>query len=157
LSVDTDDFRRLALRPALVHLGLWSRAAEDLLLGTALAESGGLRWLAQRGGGPALGFFQIEPATHDDVWRNYLAYRSELAAKTAALAAPSPDRTVQLATNLRYAAAIARLIYRRVAAPLPITLAARAGYWKAHYNTAAGAGATEHFIAAWRAAFPQGD
>ena len=36
----------------MLRLGLHSVAAETLLVGTALVESGGLRWLRQRGGGP---------------------------------------------------------------------------------------------------------
>ena len=71
-------FRRHGVRPVLEHLArteprLDSRAAEDLLLGTALMESG-LREIEQRGG-PALGFFQIEPATFADVYDRYLTQR----------------------------------------------------------------------------------
>lgn len=145
--MNPNDFRFQVIRPTLNRLGLWSAAAELLLLGTALAESG-LRWLRQKGGGPALGVYQIEPATHRDIWANYLAYRPEQRARVAALRAAAPEPEVQLMTNLAYATAIARLVYRRRPEPMPAAddLAGLAGYWKAHYNTALGAGAPEDFM-----------
>ena len=42
------------IAPALNKLNLWSRSAEELVLGTAIVESG-LTWLRQWGDGPALG------------------------------------------------------------------------------------------------------
>ncbi len=106
--LDPGHFRRDVVRPALEHLELWSESAENLLLGTALVESG-LRSLSQRGGGPALGLFQIERATHDDIRTNFLRYRRALSAKVEALVAPQPSRPRQLVTNLAYAAAMARV------------------------------------------------
>ena len=149
--MDADHFRAFVVRPALLRLGLHSAAAETLLVGTALVESGGLRWLRQRGGGPALGLFQIEPATHDDVWTNFLRYRDPLADKAAAFAAPWPSRHEQLITNPAYACVVARLIYYRAPAPLPKAddLVGLARYWKAHYNTALGAGTVPGFLKAY--------
>ena len=97
--------------------------------------------------GPALGIFQIEPATHADVWANYLAYRENLAGRVASLASEQP-RLDQLVWNLAYATAIARLIYYRRPEPLPAAddLAGLARYWKAHFNTALGAGSVEDFL-----------
>ena len=143
--LDPGQFRRLVIRPALQAIGLCSPAAERLLLGTALTESG-LRRLHQVGG-PALGIFQIEPATHADVWANYLAYRENLASRVASLASQRP-RLDQLVWNLAYATAIARLIYYRRPEPLPAAadLAGLARYWKAHFNSALGAGSAEDFL-----------
>ncbi len=143
--LDPGQFRRLVIRPALQAIGLCSPAAERLLLGTALTESG-LRHLHQVRG-PALGIFQIEPATHADVWANYLAYRENLAGRVASLASEQP-RLDQLVWNLAYATAIARLIYYRRPEPLPAAddLAGLARYWKAHFNTALGAGSAEDFL-----------
>jgi len=144
------DLLDLVIRPVLARLDLASASAEALLLGTALHESGGLRRLVQ-GGGPALGLYQIEPATHDDLWENFLRYRPALAERTEALAARWPARTTQLATNLAYATAIVRLIYLRVPEPLPVAddLAGLARYWKRHYNTSAGRGTAAAFIESW--------
>lgn len=141
------DFRLAVVRPVLMQLSLWSQAAENLLLGTAVQESG-LRYLRQLGRGPALGVYQIEPATHDDVWTNFLAFRPALAESLSRLAAPVPDRRTQLVLNLAYATAMARLIYWRRPEPLPEAddVAGLARYWKAHFNTVLGRGTVAAFI-----------
>jgi len=145
--IDPEQFRLRVIRPSLKRLGLHSRAAEMLLLGTALTESR-LSVLVQKGGGPALGVYQIEPATHADIWRHYLAYRPVLAARVLTLAAGGLGRPGQLIWNLAYATALARLVYRRRPEPLPPAgdIPALAAYWKAHFNTAAGKGAAATFI-----------
>ena len=65
------------IAPALDKINLWSRAVEELVHGTAIVESG-LTYLKQHGDGPALGVWQIEPATHEDLYTNFLDYRPEL-------------------------------------------------------------------------------
>ncbi len=147
--MDSLHFRLHVVRPTLERLELRSEAAENLVVGTALHESGGLRWLEQLGGGPARGVYQIEPATHDDMWKNFLGYRHQLADTVGALLASAPSRHDQLVTNLAYATAMARVHYLRVPEPLPKAddVHALARYWKAHYNTALGAGAAEDFAA----------
>lgn len=152
--IHPEQLRQLIVRPALDTLGLWSRAAENLVVGTAAAESG-LKYLAQLGG-PALGIFQCEPATHSDLWCSYLDFRPELAAKVM-VAAGRGTKTPRLPPhdwlvfNLRYAAAICRVHYLRVPHPLPAAddVEGLARYWKAHYNTALGAGTVEHFVNAY--------
>ena len=44
----------MVIRPALSKINLWSPSAEELVLGTAIVESG-LTYLRQWGDGPALG------------------------------------------------------------------------------------------------------
>lgn len=146
--IDLRDLRLEVIRPSLTHLRLWSPAAEALVLATALAESGASA-LRQRGGGPALGLWQVEPRTHRDLWDNYLAHRPPL--KNALLALRHPSRSREaLTANLFYGAAVCRLIYRRAPAPLPEAgdLEAMARYWKTIYNTWRGRGTVEHFVAA---------
>lgn len=65
-----------AIRPAFTTLAEGGLAAEELLFGTAIQESL-LIHRQQLGGGPALGLFQMETATHN--WNNYLKSPSELA------------------------------------------------------------------------------
>ncbi len=148
--IDPDQFRRLIIAPTLQRLSLWSVVAQELLLGTALQESG-LAHLAQHGG-PARGVYQIEPATHDDIWENFLHYRPDLRMAVLALTAAWPDRETQLATNLPYETAIARLVYLRAPAPLPPSPDPEllAAYWKAHYNTPLGAGTAVQFADTYR-------
>ncbi len=145
--LDPQQFRRLVIRPAVRRLGLWSPAAERLLLGTALTESG-LRHLRQVKG-PACGLYQIEPATLRDLYANWLPRRPALAEALGLFTAPHGAHEDQLIWNLAYASAVARLIYCRVPEPLPRAddLPALADYWKAHFNTAAGKGVPADFIA----------
>ncbi len=149
--IDPDQFRELVIRPTLAGLELGSPAAETLLLGTALTESG-LVYLTQHGGGPARGVYQIEPATHDDLGDNWLAFRPTWWSALDRFLAPRPGRHDQLVCNLAYATAVARLIYYRRPEPLPHAedLAGLAHYWKDHFNTSAGKGRPEDFVAALR-------
>ena len=146
--IDPGHFLRLVIRPTLEGLGLPSPAAERLLLGTALVESG-LTYLTQIGGGPALGLYQVEPATHKDLYRNWLNFRPEWAAALERFIVPAQPRGDQLVWNLAYATAAARLIYYRRPEPLPMAddIQGLAQYWKAHFNTHLGAGSAEDFLA----------
>ena len=149
MDTRAEQFARLVVRPALETLELWSPAAERLVLGTALTESN-LDYIEQLGGGPALGYFQMEPATADDIWKNYLWYRSELLWKVMVLSVSDIDRTAQLAGNAYFGAALCRVHYYRVPAALPAVddSAGLADYWKRYYNTSKGAGTPEHFLRA---------
>lgn len=146
--LDPTDFRLYVIRPTLQHLDLWSKEAEVLLLGTALVESN-LRWLRQKKGGPGLGIYQIETATHKDIWKSYLRKltKAKLKAKVLWLTSRSP-LDWQLIYNLAYATAIARVIYWRKKEKLPEAddIKGLAKYWKDHYNTHLGAGKETDFI-----------
>lgn len=162
--IDPADLRRHVIRPTLEKLGLYSPAAANLLLGTALTEStiGSATHLVQKGGGPARGIYQVEPATHNDIYDNFLAYRPELRHGVKSLLPLGWDMHEQLVTNLAYATAIARIKYLRAKPALPASddLEALGGYWKQHYNTAVGAGTVEHWMSQvepHRAAFLEGE
>ena len=151
MSRYADDLRLRAVQPALEQLGLWSLAAETLVLATAAHESGGFLYREQRGGGPALGLWQIEPDTHDDLYFNYLDYRPELRAKLITLKTTpgADDLDAELRDNDVYAAGVCRLIYKRHPAPLPsdpADIEAMAALWKRVYNTALGKGTVQQFI-----------
>lgn len=147
-GLNIPQLRACVIRPALLHLGLYSLAAEELLVGTAVQESR-LHYLRQLNDGPAMGIFQMEPATHNDIWQNYLNYRPELAIKVAALSTEKLRRDAQdMAGNLFYACAMARVHYMRVPAPLPRAddVEGMAHYWKDHYNTHQGKGTVAEFV-----------
>ena len=150
------EFLTLIIEPVLCHLEAFSPAASQLLLGTAVHESGGLRHRRQVGGGPARSYFQMEGATHDDIWDNYLRYKSDLKAKVEALIQPGADKHHELEHNDNYAAAMARVHYRRVPAALPSfnDLDAQANYWKQYYNTPLGAGTPTKFKNDWNTHVP---
>jgi hypothetical protein len=151
-GLDPQQFRLYVIRPTLQHLELHSQAAENLLLGTALQESN-LKYIRQLGAGPALGVMQMEPATHDDLWRNYLAYSPDLALKLKSITRlAGVGAAPEMMGNLQYAVGMARVHYRRVKAAIPAAHDARAlaAYWKQYYNTPLGAGtvdeAVKHFF-----------
>jgi len=139
------------IRPALQRLNLWTAAAEELLLGTAIVESD-LIHRRQFGPGPARGLFQMEPRTHNDIWANFLKYKPALAqAVGSLLSSQNSDRLVELERNDRYASAMARVHYLRVSVALPRAgdVLAMAAYWKDHYNTWKGKGKKEKYVAKW--------
>lgn len=138
--------RQFVVRPVLQALNAHSTAAENLLIGTAVQESR-LEYLHQLGNGPARGIYQMEPATRDDIWDNYLIYQPDLRGRIEAFVLTQQDRHDQLAWNLAYATAMCRAHYRRVKEALPNEddIDGLARYWKRYYNTEQGAGTTAEF------------
>jgi hypothetical protein len=155
--------RREVVKPTLDNLAeltglaLNGDAAEELLLGTALHESGGLMYRRQLGGGPALGLYQMEPRTHDDIWKNFLAYHPKLADVLRQIYTPAGAEldATRLEVDDDYATAMARVFYWRVPAALPAAgdLAGQARYWKQYYNTPLGRGTVARYVQDWERAF----
>jgi len=148
--MDGNQLKKYIIRPALESIEMWSQVAEALIAGTAAQESH-LQYIHQFGAGPALGLFQMEPATHDDIWTNYLQYRQELAASIRKAISynggqPSAERMMW---DFRYAAIMCRVHYRRVPKPLPDEhdIHGLAAYWKEFFNTPQGAGTVDEFVA----------
>jgi len=141
-GIDPKQLKHEIVIPTLTALGLAQPAAINLLTGTALVESAGV-YLRQIGGGPALGLWQMEPATHDDCWVNFLNFPKQAAIRDTieGMTAEAPSRCLQLIGNLRYACALARIRYYRVPEELPAAEDAvgLSAYHKKHYNTAQGA------------------
>ena len=148
--IDPTQLRGLVVFPVLESLGLHSEAAVDLLMGTCAQESQCGRYLKQLGTGPAIGVFQMEPATHKDLWENFLHHRPQLADKVAALAGRKGPRPEEMVGNLNYASAMCRVHYFRRPEALPKTLKGQAEYWKKWYNTAAGAGTVDEYLVNWK-------
>jgi len=107
-------------------------------------------------GGPALSWWQIEPATHADI-RQYLErHRPGILAEVhmrlvASLQNFMPDHSL-LEFNHHYAAAMCRAFWLRFPERLPPSddILAMANMWKRYYNTASGKGRETHFVAAVR-------
>jgi hypothetical protein len=148
------EFVRDVIAPALETINKGTLAARQLMLGVAIQESQ-LKYLRQIGGGPALGYFQMEPATHDDIWKTYLTPdKSGLSEKILVLAGLKtglPDSGL-LVTNHKYACAMARCVFTRTSDPLPPAggIKAMAALWKTKYNTGGGAGTEDEYIANWK-------
>ncbi len=138
-GLDPRQFAFRIVRPLLRDIGLSSFAAERLVLGTGMQESR-LRFMQQLRG-PALGVYQMEAATYQDIRANFLARDTSLrrAIDAWAIRAPDPE---EMEGNLYFATGMCRAHYRRVAAdlPAPSDAAGLAQYWKRYYNTALGKG-----------------
>jgi len=149
--INSEQFRKHVVRPALKMLSphiRYSPAAENLMMGTAAQESR-LEYLHQLGNGPAVGFFQMEPATHDDIWEHYLKYKSDTASALMNIAGTVGNPKADLMHgNLYYAAAMCRVHYYRQPASIPNAddVTGMAAYWKQYYNTPLGKGTESEFI-----------
>lgn len=151
--------------PTLRHIGLYSRAAERLLLCTFYHESTvGNATALQQTKGPALGVFQIEPETHKDNFEHFLNYpkNAELRVKVLELASTiskSYDEKgtaavadYELVFNLAYATAQARIKYWRVREPLPQEwdVNGLAEYWFRYYCSCNKKSLTDFKNSVWR-------
>ena len=147
------DIIEYVIRPTLEYLGMYSEAAENLLIGTAAHESR-FEYLHQVKG-PAIGLWQMEPATHYDLYINYLDTRSSLKTKIRGLAAgrfsgmeiPADE----MHGNLTYACAMARLQFWRRSEPMPHKgdIEGLGRYYKKWYNSTAGKATPEDFVSAF--------
>ncbi len=135
------------ITPTLKHLDMYSESAVNLLLGTAAQESH-LGYFLKQIKGPALGIYQIEPATLHDIYSNWLTYRKEISEKLSELGVIKLSAESNLIGNLYYATAMARIHYYRVPESLPAAddIEGLASYWKRFYNSHLGRGTEEEFI-----------
>lgn len=158
--LNVEEFRTLVVRPTIAGLDMHSQAAENLLVGTAVQESG-LRHLIQRGGGPALGLYQMEPATYRDIF-DYIERKGQTFINRIFLGAGAQsyerysmesfrsgrETPMDMTWNLRFATVMARVHYWRVSEPLPDAddIEGLGRYWKQYYNTPQGHGTVDQFV-----------
>ena len=150
--MNAKQLRELVIRPVLKEMNAWSRAAEDLLLGTAAQESHCgeyIRQLGCTGTVGAFGVWQMELATARDIYDNFLKYKPALKSFIDDLRGLHQTITDALMTNLAYACAMARVHYLRQPGAIPSDLAGQAAYWKKYYNTAHGRGTPDEYLKNW--------
>ena len=133
--------------PALVAIDSYSEEAVELIWQTGAAES--LYKTTRQIKGPARSWFQMERATHDDIWTNYLgpSSRQYLVDGLQELSR-RPGDFGEMENNPWYAAAMCRIHYLRVPEALPEVdnTIGQAHYWKDHYNTKFGKGTIGGFL-----------
>ena len=142
-----DKFKQ-RIEEVLTNINLYSESATNLLLGSCAQESLFGKYNVQLGGGPALGPFQMEPATMRDLWENFLAYKNELC-KTIEDEYGFTDASNDLLQHdIDYGIIMCRIYYLRVKEKLPDAddIEGLARYWKKYYNTYKGKGKVEEFI-----------
>ena len=136
---------------ALYKVDSYSDDALALVVRTGMAESGYRALKGYGEGNPAIGFWQIEPATLNDMITNYIHYRSHYKKNLISLGMNFENDTIMsVMSNLAVQAALCRLHYRRDRYPLPSwdDLEGQASYWKRVYNTVEGRGTVKHFMKA---------
>lgn len=137
MAFDCQQFRKVIADTLQIYPELYSASAVNLLLGTAAVESAFGTYLRQLGG-PALGVFQMEPATFLDI-QERRGYKYPLILN---------HKPIKLVTDLELAIIMARLKYRDDPAPLPDAgdVQGFALYWKFAYNSIIGSGTAKKFI-----------
>ncbi len=147
MAMNSGQLRGL-IRETLQEVELYSKSAEELLMLTAAVESNLGEYIEQTKG-PALGIFQMEPMTHNDIMDRWLsqapkAVRSKVERFLKKYVGDVERHEDELALqyNLKYAILLARLKYYTVKAPLPPydDKHALASYWKQFYNSPLGKG-----------------
>jgi len=125
------------ITPTLSILQAYSDDAMELLIFTCAVESNGGEYVKQING-PALGIYQMEPATHSDIWSNYIRRNVRLQQIIGLnFNCPTVPNTDRLVYDLRYATMMARLNYMRFPEALPDRNDHEAlfEYYKKYYNT----------------------
>lgn len=138
-SVRLEQFLDEVIIPVLIDLGMNSKSAQVLMLGTAMCESN-LTFFNQIGG-PAQSFYGIEPETYEDIRNRYLARRKDIACKLEKWTLPALSELDQLDGNMYLSTAFARVKYWMDPHSLPPAEDALGLYsvYKRVYNTHLGA------------------
>ena len=121
--------------------------ARELIFETGNAETG-YRHLEQMGGGPSLSFWQLESNTIQDIWDNYISYRTNYIQMAYELGLRDGELDFCVMSNIALAVFFTRVYYRRQPGAIPLTPEERADYWKQYYNTEGGKGTVKHYLEA---------
>lgn len=151
--INTRQLLTLVILPTLQKMGdvFLSEGAIQLLLGTCAHESQMGTYLKQIPNGPALGIYQMEPATYKDLAERYKnSKRVNLFSVLRWMHCDNIPDPEALIYNLRLATLFARLKYFDAPEKIPDKLPDIAHYWKKYYNTWKGAGTAEQFLEHYR-------
>lgn len=141
MTINIKQLRHKLIRPILQAYDLWTPSAEELLLGTAAQESNCGEYIVQVGNGPALGLYQMEPPTFEDIFKLVVP-------KINSLDFDIPYTAGALVWDMRLSTIMCRLQYWRFEETLPKynDIVGLAKYWKKYYNTVKGKGTVEEFV-----------
>lgn len=121
--------------------------AIELMMGTWAVESDGGHFLKQKGGGPALGAWQIERLTFIDIIKRCNFHHAEILGMTSKFSNSISESDFNLLEkNHKLSIQIARLKYFLCPGSIPLTLVDQAKYWKHYYNTPLGGGTIDKYI-----------
>jgi hypothetical protein len=151
--IDFNQFKEHVVVPTLKYLDSeipYSEEAVDLLMLTCAHESRGGTYLRQKGmtgTEGAFGVYQMEMATHNDIWENFINFRRGW---TGFIMEQNEDYT-RLISDLAYATAMARVHYWRVPEALPskddtMYMSKLGDYAKKYYNTHLGKATSSRYV-----------
>lgn len=162
--MDYKQLKEFVVIPTLKQMDLYSESAANLIIGT-MAQESRCEYLKQIGGGPACGLIQMEPATHLDIYLNYLRYKVDLMDKVTGYLTTAEFESIDksdsrdeslnavakdgsLVWNIAYQVAMCRVHYLRKKPAIPPAddIEALGRYWKEHYNTNLGKGTVAEFV-----------
>lgn len=125
----------------------YTRNVEQLLMLTS-GHEGHFVLRTQTGGGPALGVYQMEPATFNDIVVNVLAYKQDLKRKIQAYCGTPIFDPNMLQNNDKLATCFTRLQYLRFPEPIPMfnDIENMWKLYKLRYNTPLGKATKEEFM-----------
>jgi hypothetical protein len=155
--IDFNQFKEHVVIPTLKYLDNeipYSEEAVDLLMLTCAHESRGGTYLRQKGmtgTEGAFGVYQMELATHEDIYVNFLRARPAFEESVSGLRSDYLSLRRDLTANLAYATAMARVHYWRVAEALPSKddtnyLSKLGDYAKKYYNTELGKATNSRYV-----------
>lgn len=149
----SEQLRTYIIQPSLKAMGEYSPDIEEMLVAICAQESCGGTYLKQIHG-TALGIYQMEPGTHDSIWRHYLTGYDGIIPNNIGLkilkackylSIPSADSMIY---NLWYATLMGRAFWLDVHEPIPShnDLPSIWLQYKKYWNTPAGEATKEEFF-----------
>jgi hypothetical protein len=155
--IDFNQFKEHVVVPTLKYLDSeipYSEEAVDLLMLTCAHESRGGKYLRQKGmtgTEGAFGVYQMEMATHNDIWVNFLEARTSFEETVRGIRYDYLSSQMDLVANLAYATAMARVHYWRVPEALPSKddtryMSKLGDYAKKYYNTHLGKATSSKYV-----------
>lgn len=145
--IDIQQLRKYVIQPPLKAIGLYSEGAEELLVATASIESR-LGTFVRQENGPAVGLYQMEPNTYEDLIKNGIPNKEHLLMMIGFSFIPD---ALEMVTNMKLSTIMARLHYHRFPEEIP-DKGDIEGIWnlyKKRWNTALGATTEKEFLIAY--------
>ena len=140
--------RELIVKPCLEGLHCWSQPFEDLIIGTFAHESRFGDYIEQIKG-PALGFWEMEPATYNDL-QNYLVKLPETMCRIVNVCQITIPHKELMVYNIRFACCMSIVKYMEAGIFTRKynmdSLNNLAIIYKTLYNSSLGKGTEQEFI-----------
>jgi hypothetical protein len=141
----------LVIVPALQGIDLYCPSSAMLILATAAQETEDGLYIKQTVGGDkaALGIFEMQPQTHEDIWEHTIIPKSDLSFKISKCTGyPIKPKAEVMVYNLYYAAVMARCfwLFHGISFPQNLDVDDIWYLYKKYWNTIGGKATKEEFV-----------